>query len=145
MTDVCTYCHDRTPDRRKAKSIKDVTFKTERYDMLCLRCHSDDAYAVGCVTAFEEDGSPIYHSGKPSKDMVDRIEKHEKDAILPLALVTGNIFCGTCHNPHELGVQRRRRADVGADSHKRLRISKQNSLICLGCHDTKDIKKFQGH
>lgn len=144
-TDICTYCHDIMPDRRKAKSIKDVTFKMKRYDMLCLRCHSDDAYAVGCVTGFEEDGSPIFHTGKPQKDMVEKIRssEKEKDAILPLALVTGNIFCGTCHNPHELGVQRRHQADVGADSHKRLRISRQNSRLCLGCHSAKEVKAFE--
>jgi len=143
LTDVCTYCHDRTPDRRKVKSIKDVRFKTDRYDMLCLRCHADDAYAAGCVIGFESDGRPKYHRGKPDKKMKDRIWKVEKNTILPMAIATGGIFCGTCHNPHELGVQRRRKADVGADSHKRLRISKENSQLCLGCHDKKDIRKFE--
>ena len=143
MTDVCTYCHDKTPDRRKAKSIADVAFVNNKFDKLCLRCHTDEAYAYGCVMGYESDGSPIYHSGKPSDEMQSNITENANDAILPLELVTGNVFCGTCHNPHELGVQRRQRADVGADSHKRLRISKQNARICLGCHDKKDIRKFQ--
>lgn len=143
VTKVCTYCHDLLPDRRKAKSIRDVTFIMEKYDMLCIRCHATDAYAVGCVTGFESDGSPVYHSEKPTSEMVERMEKNKEDAILPLGIRKGNIFCGTCHNPHELGVQRRHKADVGADSHKRLRISKLNSQLCLGCHDDKDLKSFQ--
>ncbi len=142
-TDICTYCHSILPDRWKAKSIADVSFKFDNFDMLCLRCHIDDAYAVGCVMGFEEDGSPKYHTGRPDDAMAHRIEVSQGEAILPLDIITGNIFCGTCHNPHELGVQVRNRADAGADSHKRLRISKENARICFGCHDTKDIKKFQ--
>ncbi|MFC1685074.1 hypothetical protein ACFL0R_06355, partial [Pseudomonadota bacterium] len=142
ITDVCTYCHSILPDRRAAKSIADVKFKFDNFDMLCLRCHTDDAYAVGCVTGYENDGSPIYHSGRPDEGMVDRIKANQGDAILPLDIVEGKIFCGTCHNPHELGVQRREEADVGADSHKRLRISKGNTSICLGCHDEKEIEAF---
>ncbi len=144
-TDICTYCHSILPDRRKVRSIADVSFKFDNFDMLCLRCHTDDAYAVGCVIGFEKDGSPRYHSGRPDEVMSRRIEAetHQDGAILPLDIVTGKIFCGTCHNPHELGVQRRSEADTGADSHKRLRISKMNSGICLGCHDDKEIKRFQ--
>ena len=143
MTDVCTYCHAKLPDRRKARSIADVSFEYEKLDMLCLRCHTDDAYAYGCVTGYEEDGRPIYHGDRPDEEMLARIDQHTKENILPLELITGNIFCGTCHNPHELGVQRQHKADVGADAHKRLRISKKDSHLCLGCHDAKDIRKFQ--
>ncbi len=142
-TDICTYCHAILPDRRNAKSIADVKFKFDNFDMLCLRCHTDDAYAVGCVIGYEKDGSPRYHAGRPDEGMSVRIEANQEGAILPLDLVTGKIFCGTCHNPHELGVQRRSEADAGADSHKLLRISQINSGICLGCHDAKEIKQFQ--
>ena len=78
-------------------------------------------------------------------NLIDIIEssKKGKDAILPLALVTGTILCVTCHNPHELGVQRSRHADMGADSHKRLRISSQNSSLCLVCHSSKEVKAFE--
>ncbi len=143
MTDVCTYCHDKMPDRRKAKSIADVSFEYKKLDMLCLRCHTDDAYAYGCVTGYEDDGSPIYHGSRPTKEMLARIDQHTKETILPMELVTGNIFCGTCHNPHELGVQRQPKADVGADAHKRLRISEKDAHLCLGCHDEKDVREFQ--
>ncbi len=143
ISDICTYCHDIMPDRRKAKSIADVSFKFDEFDMLCLRCHTDDAYAVGCVMGYEKDGSPRYHSVKPDHNMADRIQAAQGDAILPLDIITGKVFCGTCHNPHELGVQRRSEADAGADSHKRLRISEENSRLCLGCHDEKDIRKFK--
>jgi len=141
--DICTYCHDITPDRKHVKSIADVTFNQDRFDQLCLRCHTDDAYAVGCVMGYEDDGEPIYHAKAPDAKMANKIIASEKDVILPLEILTGNVFCGTCHNPHELGVQISDRADAGADSHKRLRISKNNAGICRGCHDTKDIKKFQ--
>ena len=143
VTDICTYCHDILPDRKKAKSIADVSFKMDEFDRLCLRCHTDDAYAVGCVMGYSTDGDPIYHTGRPDEDMVNRMKTQQQgDVILPLELVTGKIFCATCHNPHELGVQRRVEADAGADSHKRLRISKANASICLGCHDEKEIKTF---
>ncbi|HHJ13564.1 MAG TPA: hypothetical protein ENJ79_04195 [Gammaproteobacteria bacterium] len=142
IEDICTYCHEITPDRRVAKSIEDVSFNQDKFDQLCLRCHTDDAYAVGCVMGYDDDGNPIYHATAPDARMANKMIASEENAILPLEIVTGNIFCGTCHNPHELGVQVRGRADAGADSHKRLRISKKNARICLGCHDTKDIKKF---
>ena len=54
--------------------------------------------------------------------------------IRPLEPASGRIFCATCHNPHERGVQRDARVDRGADGYKRLRTV-GGETICSNCHD----------
>ena len=72
----------------------------------------------------------------PPDAILKRIKETEKqrDVIVPLEPKTGRIFCATCHNPHERGVQRYDKADRGADGPKRLRRT-GGMPICLNCHD----------
>ena len=52
---------------------------------------------------------------------------------MPLEPGTGKIFCATCHNPHERGIQFIAEADRGADNTQRLRAGREGG-ICLMCH-----------
>lgn len=132
IEDRCLYCHETTPDRRKVKSIKDVKFKVdEELNRLCTRCHAKEIDKVGCIVGTDSSGRPLDHHVKPSKEVLSKM-KDAKDYIIPLEPSTGKIFCGTCHNPHEIGVQRLPKADRGADVHGRLRMGAGEK--CVPCH-----------
>jgi len=131
MTDRCLYCHEEVPDRRKVRSIADVKFVIgEDLNRLCIRCHSSDLDRMGCVIL--PDGRMPDHMVKPSSKVAEKIRESKREHIMPLEPSTGKIFCGTCHNPHSIGVQRISKADKGAESHKRVRMRLED--WCTVCH-----------
>ncbi len=131
MTERCTYCHEEVPDRKKAASIKDVKFRIEKdLNRLCIRCHAMDVTAKGCI--IDQNSKPIEHIITPSNDISNRMDDEKRKYILPVEPPTGKIFCGTCHNPHEIGVQRLSMANMGADSYRRLRMDRDER--CISCH-----------
>lgn len=132
MPERCLYCHDKTPDRKKVKSINDVKFKVDKeLNRLCLRCHPAVVGKEGGEAIAHADKAPA-HMVKPSGEVLSKMEKGATDYIVPLDPSTGKIFCGTCHNPHAIGVQRLTRADKGADAHGRLRMGETEK--CASCH-----------
>ena len=137
-TEQCFFCHNTTPNRTVVRSIDDVSFNVaEELEKLCTGCHPYQPHPGGSwfsSTGNREGGGPN-HLKVPPERIRRRMEKmvRETGAVMPLEPETGRIFCATCHNPHERGVQYYPRADVGADGYKRLRRGKFE--ICMACHD----------
>jgi len=137
-TEQCFFCHNVTPNRSAAKSIEDVTFNVvEDLKQLCTGCHPYSPHPGGSwfgATGNKIGGGPD-HLKVPPEKIRRRLEVMEakSGAVMPREPGTGSIFCATCHNPHERGVQFLRKADVGADGYKRLRRGKFE--ICLACHE----------
>lgn len=138
-TQRCLVCHSVTPNRRQAKSIDDVSFNvTDDLTKLCTGCHPWRPHPGGSWAHYARNSTMEgpNHLVKPPEDILRHIKDSEvkQDVILPLEPATGRVFCATCHNPHERGVQRYARADRGADGYKRLR--KTGGLpICFSCHN----------
>jgi hypothetical protein len=126
----CLYCHAEVPDPKNG-GIRKVKFQLEsNLKGLCQRCHRDRPHPGGTLARPTFD-----HMVRPKKTIYEwrkRSEK-QKDVILPLEPETGRIFCCTCHNPHERGVQRDAAADKGADNKQRLRLYDGYDL-CESCH-----------
>ncbi len=137
-TEQCFFCHNVTPNRASARSIKDVTFNVaEDLVKLCTGCHPYRPHPGGSwfgATGNKEGGGPN-HIKVPPEKIRKRLEMMlaKSGTIMPQEPETGSIFCATCHNPHERGVQFMKKADVGADGYKRLRRGKFE--ICLVCHE----------
>lgn len=137
-TEQCFFCHNVTPNRSAAKSIDDVTFNVvEDLKQLCTGCHPYSPHPGGSwfgATGNKIGGGPD-HLKVPPEKIRRRLEVMEAKSgtVMPREPGTGSIFCATCHNPHERGVQFIREADVGADGYKRLRRGKFE--ICLACHE----------
>ncbi len=137
-TEQCFFCHNVTPNRSAAKSIEDVTFNVvEDLKQLCTGCHPYSPHPGGSwfgATGNKIGGGPN-HLKVPPEKIRRRLEVMEAKSgtVMPREPRTGSIFCATCHNPHERGVQFIREADVGADGYKRLRRGKFE--ICLACHE----------
>ncbi|MDA8254815.1 MAG: hypothetical protein M0Z99_04100 [Betaproteobacteria bacterium] len=126
---MCLVCHSVAPNRREVKSIADVSFNIDRnLTLLCAGCHPPIPHPAG---------SPG-HLYKPSPETLEFINKTEnqRGMILPLDPTNEHIFCATCHNPHERGVQILERADRGADGPRRLRAGGgPKDRICTVCHN----------
>lgn len=117
---VCLVCHASVPDQ-KASRIR-VTFRAD-VAFICWRCHPP---MPGSFFA-------AHFQVKPRTQTLAFMKQHsrEQDVLLPL-LNRGRITCSTCHNPHQAGIIRKSSAAVGADSHKKLRLSREQ--LCTGCH-----------
>ncbi|MCF6282175.1 MAG: hypothetical protein L3J28_08175 [Candidatus Polarisedimenticolaceae bacterium] len=136
--ETCFYCHETTPNRTSSRDIYDVKFNiNESLEKLCTGCHPYMPHPGGAWFSSRGNnaGGGANHLRVPPDKFLQQIIKtrKEQDIVLPLEPETGRIFCATCHNPHERGVQFLSRADKGADGYKRLRRGRFN--VCSSCHD----------
>lgn len=130
---LCTVCHKSVDKLKNAKSIDDVDFNHEGdLSSMCAGCHPVKPHPGGSFAFFSDKKGPD-HLVVPSERIMKQkiIMEQKNNIVLPLEPVTGKIFCGTCHNPHEKGVIKIEAAAKGADAKKRLRMQK----ICRNCHD----------
>jgi hypothetical protein len=137
-TEACFYCHKTTPNRTLSRDIYDVSFNiNESLEKLCTGCHPYRPHPGGAWFSSRGNtpGGGANHLRVPPDEFLQQIIKTRKelDIVLPLEPETGRIFCATCHNPHERGVQFLARADKGADGYKRLRRGRFS--VCSSCHD----------
>lgn len=148
LVDKCIICHKITPDVKRVKGIEDVRFQVdEDLKVLCLRCHRERLHPGGGwvppdlaagLKPGEKPGEEkvISHIRLPSEKVLKRYKftETEREYVLPLEPGTGKVFCATCHNPHERGIQKFVKADKGADNRQRLRAGGGGAL-CMNCHD----------
>jgi predicted CXXCH cytochrome family protein len=120
---ICLVCHVAVPDQKTAPI--QVAFRAD-VAFICWRCHPP------MPGSFFNNHFQV----KPSRQTLGFMKQRtkEEDLLLPL-LNRGRITCSTCHNPHQSGIIRKSSAAVGADSYKKLRLTKE--LICTGCHQDK--------
>ncbi len=120
---ICLFCHAAVPDQ-KASRIQ-VAFRAD-VAFICWRCHPP------MPASFFNNHFQV----KPRRQTLAFMKQYtkEQDVQLPL-LNRGRITCSTCHNPHQAGIIRKSSAAAGADSYKKLRITKEQ--ICTGCHQNK--------
>lgn len=130
---TCQLCHAKTKDLENANSIDDVSFNVKgTLVWVCGSCHPVIPHPSGRFSFTQKQTEPNHLIVPPDKvlKMMQRSEV-ENQVIFPLDPNTGEIFCGTCHNPHEKGVIKNEAAAKGADERKRLRTEN----ICLNCHN----------
>ncbi len=127
LKEQCLYCHQSLPDPNAVAGIEDVTFKTET-SSFCAACHGE-----------EETLHParVNHVVTPPQKMLSSIEAFEKKFEITLPLFEGDVFCGTCHNPHDKGVIKREEANKGSEAEHRLRLNGVYDL-CIACHSEKE-------
>ncbi len=147
LTDRCIICHKIVPDVKKAQGIEDVKFQVdEDLKVLCQRCHRDRPHPGGSWMSPDiarpmqpdetsEEAQPVSHIRFPSVKVlrVYNATERTRDYVLPLEPDTGKVFCATCHNPHERGIQKSAKADRGADDKQRLRAD-GTGVLCMNCH-----------
>ena len=127
VKDRCLYCHQSLPDPDSVSGIEYVTFKTET-STFCAACHGE-----------EETLHPANanHMLAPPKEMITSIEEAEKKFGVILPLFEGEVFCGTCHNPHDKGIIKREEASKGSETENKVRLDWSYDL-CIACHIEKE-------
>lgn len=134
--DKCALCHKNIAKLDSAKSIKDVDFLVSGdLSNMCKGCHKWNPHPGGSFN-FSFSGKKKKgpnHLVVPPQRIRDTIrEMSNKTGIrMPLDPQNGQVFCGTCHNPHQKGVIKVSEAAHGAD--EKFRLRKQD--ICGQCHD----------
>jgi len=131
----CRICHAGSIDElSKAESIKEVEFHApgDNLASMCWGCHVWTPHPGGQFSFFKNKSGPD-HLTKPTQIVLRslQVSEKEKQIVFPLEPQTGKVFCGTCHNPHQKGVIKNKRAAKGADSKHRLR----DQDICQNCHN----------
>lgn len=127
LEDICLYCHQSLPDPDAVSGIEEVTFKTET-STFCVACHGEEETFHPAKTN---------HIVVPPQEMLTEIEASEKKYVVILPLFKGEIFCGTCHNPHDKGIIKREGASKGSGVEHRLRLEGSFEL-CIACHSEKE-------
>lgn len=127
---ICLFCHASRPDA-KVLGLDHVEFVAENLSEYCVGCHQ----------GLLDTGHPwnIQHVGKkPPEKILDAIETSVKRIGVYFPLYKGEVFCGTCHNPHDKGVLKidAVKAGLGLENHK-LRVTRPGMEICPGCHADK--------
>jgi hypothetical protein len=150
-SDICYRCHVRESYERMSPH-KQLDEDGEVIEARCLFCHAsrpdvnvagiDKVKFVGNVTEYcygchagKEESHPVNvtHTGRvPSEEREKCIKMTEKKFRSILPLYNGEVFCGTCHNPHQRGILKGA-ANKGADKANRLRFP-EGYAICVACH-----------
>ncbi|MBI5416538.1 hypothetical protein HZA55_01095 [Candidatus Poribacteria bacterium] len=130
--DNCVYCHTSRPGR-EVEGIEDIDPTIEDLSYLCIRCHDDSAHPA-----------KVKHLVKMPEDKYKRKLRYESmnNVLYPLD-ARNRIFCGTCHNVHESGIVKSKRASKGADVSLRVRLPLLKGELCMVCHDKDQEQKIE--
>jgi len=124
----CLYCHESLPDPSQVRTVEGVSFRGKRQD-ICLGCHGDKEL---------DHPARADHNVAFPEDMAAQFASQKAQYGVDLPLIENNVFCGTCHNPHQKGVLQRKEVSTGAGEDKFLRLNGWNEL-CLTCHHDQRI------
>jgi predicted CXXCH cytochrome family protein len=129
----CLFCHQSLPDPVQVKNMGEVTFKSE-LALYCVNCHPQQK---------------THHPARanhliPLPDFLNESLPVRLAALqVELPLDGERIFCGTCHNPHEKGVIKRKEAGSGAGEEFFLRLN-GGYVLCVTCHQDKTLAQSEG-
>ena len=123
---TCPLCHTGIPESDGGGGVS-VSFNMQRdLNDTCRGCHDVRPHPTGM--SFGSQGEGWVHLVKPSADVFGKIEKWQATtgSSLPLSPYDGEIYCATCHNPHEF-----KGGPVAERPAHRLRADN----ICQVCHE----------
>jgi hypothetical protein len=123
---TCPLCHVSVPES-EGKSALRVSFNME-YDLneACRGCHDVRPHPIGMSFGAPAEG--WVHLVRPSIDVFGKIERWQAatGTNMPLSPNNGEIYCATCHDPHEF-----EGGPAAQQPEHRLRAVD----ICQACHE----------
>ena len=127
---TCRLCHESIPETDATGKINVVFNMQHDLNDTCRGCHTVGPHPRNL---FKSNGSTEWvHFVQPSSEVLENMRKSQAATgiALPLNPQNGEIFCATCHNPHDfkLGGEHGSEEQVAKN---RLRLNN----ICQACHD----------
>lgn len=126
---TCTFCHASMPvkDDRGWLSV-DFNMSGSRNDM-CRGCHKVQPHPGGM---FSNEPIGWDHLAVPSAEILENMKQAEERLgfVFPLDPSNGEIYCATCHNPHDEALEG---YPVAARPGTDYRLRVDNN--CQACHD----------
>lgn len=125
---TCQLCHKGVPESNSAGGLLvEFNFKQNLNDM-CLGCHDVRPHPRPIVTYSRQEEDEWVHLVAPSQEVITNMRQAEQanGVVLPLSPANGEIYCGTCHDPHEF-----KSGPVAEQPQHRLRAND----MCQACHE----------
>ena len=130
---TCKLCHVSFPETSNAGELV-VEFNMQRdLNDMCLGCHNVKPHPRRMTFGGgPRDAVGWAHFVQPSNEVIENMQKAQAETGigLPLNPLNGEVFCVTCHNPHDFKVGGEHGSEEQAAEY-RLRLNN----ICQACHD----------
>lgn len=129
---ACPLCHTRIPESVAGGQLRVEFNMGNNLDDMCLGCHAVDPHPRGMSFGASRGEEGWVHLVKPSEKVLAKIRQSQAETGigLPLHPQTGEVFCATCHNPHDFKIGGEHGSEL-RDTRHRLRIDN----ICQACHE----------
>lgn len=125
---TCTFCHATMPVKDERGWVS-VDFHVQgSLNAMCLGCHK-----VAPHPGFSFGGPPRWdHLAIASNDIADNMQRAEQThgMTLPIDPNTAQVWCGTCHNPHDEALE-----DYPVGNSPGLKARLRVTDICQACHE----------
>jgi len=123
---TCTLCHESIPELSEDGELKPAFNMRHDLNDACRGCHNVRPHPTNLFSANAAD--VWIHLVPPSDKVLLNMQEAEAETgtVLPLSPVNGQVFCGTCHDPHGFNS-----GDAAQNPKSRLRAHN----ICQACHD----------
>ena len=127
---TCMLCHESIPESNAAGELSVIFNMKDDLNDMCRGCHNVRPHPKNLFSANPATG--WVHLVKPSGAILEnmRQSRAETGIGLPLSPESGEVFCATCHNPHDFKIGGEHGSQEREAKH-RLRMNN----ICQACHD----------
>ena len=129
---TCSLCHAGIPESDGEGGVR-VSFNMQ-HDLndTCGGCHNVRPHPTKMFSYSKEDDNEWVHLVVPTAEVLAKMEQSgaETGITLPLNPMNGEIFCATCHNPHDFKVGGEHGSQSRGAKH---RLRQEN--ICQACHE----------
>jgi len=126
---MCTLCHATMPVQDEQGWLAVDFNMRDALNDACLGCHKVEPHPG---SSFSIRPASWNHLAVPSAEILDNMKQTEQRLgfVFPLDPSNGEIYCATCHNPHDESLERYPVADTPGSNY-RLRVDNN----CQACHD----------
>lgn len=127
---TCLLCHKSFPETSNTGNLI-VEFNMQQdLNDTCRGCHVVQPHPKSM--SFSQQAEGWVHLVAPSAEVLGNMQKAQAETGigLPLNPLNGEVFCATCHNPHDFKLGGEHGSEERAMKH-RLRMNN----ICRACHD----------
>ena len=129
---TCPLCHVGIPETGSNGELLVEFNMGNNLNNMCLGCHLVTPHPKGMSFGTPKEEEGWVHLVAPSEKVLGKMRQTQAETGigLPLHPETGEVFCATCHNPHDFKIGGEHGSEF-RDTKHRLRINN----VCQACHE----------